>query len=369
MIPPHVYAHALATFFAPIAEHLRDPAVSEVMINGPYAVYVERHGRIEQSAARFEDDAALLAALRVLAQYVDRPLDAEHPILEARLPDGSRVEAVLAPVAKDGAHIAIRRFSPDRLSCEGMVASGALSEECLQWLRALVESRHNIVISGGAGTGKTSLLNVLSSFIGDEERTVVLEDGRELSPRSAHVVQLEARPADQRGRGGVSIRALLHAALRMRPDRIVVGEIRDGAALDLVQAMTSGHAGCLATLHASHPVDALARLETMALMAQLELPLRALRGQVSAAVDVVVQLDRLRSGLRVVTHVAEVTGLDQRGAYRVQEVFMRRAGSLASAGELVLVGCSQKMRERIARHAVHLPSGLSAAREDQAVGS
>jgi pilus assembly protein CpaF len=365
MIPEHVYTHALATFFAPIAPYLADHTVSEVMINGPDCVYIERAGSLTRTEARFANEAALLGALRVLAQYVDRPFDREHPVLEARMPDGSRVEAVAAPIAKGGVHIAIRRFSRDKLCVEALIANKALTPQAAQWLSALVESKHNVIVSGGTGTGKTSLLNVLSGFIPDGERTVVLEDARELSPRGEHTVQLEARPNDERGRGAITIRDLFKATLRLRPDRIVVGEIRDGAAMDLLQAMNSGHGGCLSTLHASHPLDALARLETMALMADIELPLRALRAQIASAVDVVVQLDRLRDGARVVTHIAEVIGLDEREQYQVRELFVRRGQRADHAGELVFGGVSTAMRERVVRRARGLPPELLPAFEER----
>lgn len=353
MIPDHVYAHAIGEFFAPIAALLRDPTVSEVMINGAHAIYVERAGRLERTDARFASERALLAALRVLAQYVNRPFDQQHPILEGRMPDGSRVEAIADSIASGGAHVSIRRFARDQLSVEALVQSGSLDESSVAWLRAAVESKLNILVAGGTGTGKTSLLNVLSGFIPSEERTVVLEDARELQPRGAHVVQLEARPAGERGVRAVTIRDLFKATLRMRPDRIVVGEIRDEAALDLVQAMTSGHAGCLSTLHASHPRDVLARLETMALMADVELPLRALRAQIASAVDLIVHIDRLRSGARVVTHITELCGLDARDRVELADVFVRDEHS-----RLRRVGASPALRERIQAHALSLPPDL-----------
>lgn len=353
MISEQVYSHALREFLAPIAPLLAEQSVSEILINGPHAIYVERAGKLTKTELRFASEGALLAALRVLAQYVNRPFDREHPILEARMPDGSRVEAVHAPVAHGGAHVAIRRFSHDRLELDALVASGTLTHGAASWLRALVESRHNVLVAGGTGSGKTSLLNVLSAFIPADERTVVLEDARELQLRGEHVVQLESRPADARGRGAVTLRELLRAALRLRPDRIVLGEIRDGAALDLVQAMTSGHGGCLSTLHASHPADALARLETMALMADVALPLRALRAQVASAIDIVVQLDRLRGGARVVTHVSEVQGLDAQGGYRLDDVFARDA-----SGALVQTGASADLLSRVRARALHVPADL-----------
>jgi pilus assembly protein CpaF len=323
MIPEPVFAHSLRALLSPIAPLLDDPEVSEVMLNGASDVFVERRGRLERTDACFESEDALRAGLRVVAQFVGRPFDDEHPILEARLPDGSRVEAIAAPLARGGTHVSIRRFARDTLTPEALVRGGSISKEALRTLAALVVARKNIVVAGGTGTGKTSLLNVLSGFIPAGERLIVLEDARELSPRGSHVVQLECRPADARGRGAIDIRALLKATLRMRPDRIVVGEIRDGAALELVQAMTSGHAGCLSTVHASSPRDALARLETMALMADLELPLQALRGQLASAIDVIVQVERARSGQRVISHVTAVGELDAMGRYMSTDLYAR----------------------------------------------
>lgn len=323
MVPDKVFLASLRELFAPIAELLDDATVSEVMINGPDRVYVERRGAIERVSVRFRGEQAVLAALSLLAQYAGRAFDEEHPILEACMPDGSRVEAVRAPIAKGGTHAAIRRARRDHIELEDLIEKGALSADAASYLERSVLHKQNVLVSGGTGTGKTSLLNVLTGLIPEGERVIVIEDARELEPRGKHVVQLECRPADARGRGRVDVRDLFKASLRMRPDRIVIGEIRDGAALELVQAMTSGHGGCLSTLHASHPRDALARLETMALMAGVALPLDALRGQIRSAIDVVVQLERTRSGERVVAEICEVAELDDRGNYVLDPVFVR----------------------------------------------
>jgi pilus assembly protein CpaF len=326
VIPAEVYERTLLGFLAPIVPLLEEPGVSEVMINGPFEVFVERGGKLFRSDRRFADQQALLSALRNLAQYVGKPLDEEHPILEARLPDGSRVEAVLPPAAPLGPLVAIRRFFRETISVEKLLRLGSLTAEAAEMLSLLVERKQNLVVAGGTGSGKTSLLNALSSFIPDDERVVVIEDARELQLQREHVVQLEARPPDVRGRGRVTVRDLFRASLRMRPDRIVIGEIRGGEALDLVQAMTSGHGGSLSTVHATYPIDALNRLETMALMSDVQLPLYALRAQIASAVDIIVQTARLRDGSRCVTHISEVVGCDANGRYEIRDLFLRVHG-------------------------------------------
>jgi len=370
MVPESVYSHTLGELLQPVRSLLDDRRVTEIMINGPHEIFVERGGRIERTNARFSDDDSLLAALRLLAQYAGRPFDAEHPILEARMPDGSRVEAVLAPIAAGGAHVSIRRFSPDRLTMERLIEVGSLDEDTAALLRALVVSKQNVLVAGGTGSGKTSLLNVLSSFIPEGERVVVLEDARELSPRGEHVVRLEARPADSRGRGAVTIRDLFRATLRMRPDRIVVGEIRDGAGLDLIQAMTSGHGGCLSTLHASYPRDALARLETMALMTDLALPLPALRAQIASAIDILVQVARLRSGARVVSHISQVSGLDASGQYVICDLYTRTDIRPDHIGTLRPTGTLPRCMAQLEREDQCLPHAmLIAAQRNEEVQS
>ncbi len=324
MIPREVFEQTMRQFFAPIADYLDDPSVTEVLINGPSTIIVERKGQLEATTARFDDRDQLMAAVRHLAQFVGRTVDRERPVLEGRLPDGSRVEAILPPASPDGPHIAIRRFSKDTLTAGRLIEFGSLTPEATDLLAALVCCKQNVIVSGGTGSGKTSLLNVLSSFVGADERVIVIEDSRELQLQRSHVVQLEAQPADAKGRGRVTIRDLFKATLRMRPDRIVVGEIRGGEAIELIQAMTSGHGGCMSTVHATYPVDTLNRLETMALMSDIELPLAALQTQIASAIDIIVQTARLSDGTRAVTHVTEVAGHTQAGGYELSDLFVRK---------------------------------------------
>lgn len=365
MIPREVFDATLLQFFAPIRPYLDDPTVSEIMINGPSVIYVERAGKLEKTDARFTSSEALMAAVRNLAQYVGRVVSEERPILEGRFPDGSRVEALLPPIAMDGPLVSIRRFTKHTLTVARLLEMGSLSADAAAFLALLVGCKQNIVISGGTGSGKTSLLNVSSSFIAPEERVVVIEDSRELQLQRLHVLQLEAQPPDAAGRGAVSIRDLFRATLRMRPDRIVVGEIRGGEALDLVQAMTSGHGGCLTTVHASYPVDALSRLETMALMSEIGLPLFALRAQIASAVDAVVQASRLADGSRVVTHISEVLGHDPQGGYRLQDIFVRDYRGKTPDGniisDLVPTGVIPRSLEAIRAQGLQLPAGMLAA--------
>lgn len=323
-IPKDVFEHTLLNFLAPIRPFLDDPSVSEVMINGPDQIFIERKGKLTLTEAKFASRDALTAALRNLAQFVGRHVDEHRPILEARLPDGSRVEAVLPPAAPDGPHVAIRRFFRETLTIERLVGFGSFTPEAAEFLNAVITVKENTIVAGGTGSGKTSLLNALTGFIPNDDRIVVIEDSKEVQPQKSHIVQLEARPPDARGRGTVTIRDLFKATLRMRPDRIVVGEIRSGEALDLVQAMTSGHGGCMATVHATYPMDTLQRLETMCLMSDIGLPLHALRAQIASAVDVIVQTSRLRDGSRVVTHISEVQSYDPNAGYRIEDVFVRR---------------------------------------------
>ncbi|MEO8183514.1 MAG: CpaF family protein [Deltaproteobacteria bacterium] len=361
MIPAHVYEKSLRSFLEPILSYLDDPSVSEVMINGPECIYVERRGQLTRVDARFSSQEALLSALRNIAQFVGRPLDHYHPILEGRLPDGSRIEALLPPISPDGPSVAIRRFSKDTLTIEKLLSFGSLTPDSAQLLSALVGAKQNVIVSGGTGSGKTSLLNCLSSFIPEGDRVVVIEDARELQMQQAHVVQLEGRPADARGKGQITIRDLFKATLRMRPDRIVVGEIRGGEALELIQAMTSGHGGCMSTVHASYPKDSLSRLETMALMSGIELPLSALRSQISSAIDIIVQVGRVRDGSRRVTHITEVTGCDEHNQYQLQDLFVLEHGDNINKPAFVPTGVLPDCLEAIRTHGHELPPAIYAA--------
>jgi pilus assembly protein CpaF len=364
VIPREVFAETLLQFFAPIRALLDDPTVSDIMINGPDEIYAERRGVLQKVDARFESREALLAALRNAAQFVGKHADEERPILEGRLPDGSRIEAILPPAAPDGPCVSIRRFAKETLTVAKIIQSGSMTEDCSSALHAIVASKLNVVVAGGTGSGKTSMLNALSSFIPGGERVVVLEDSRELQLQRPHVVQLEARPPDPRGRGAVSIRDLFRATLRLRPDRIVVGEIRGGEALDLVQAMTSGHGGCMTTLHATFPRDTLTRLETMAMMSDVQMPLLAMRLQIASAVNVIVQTARLQDGSRKITHVTEVLGFDPQGAgaYQTQDLFVREHRGVGARGELVTelvpTGVLPRALPVLHEHGVDLPASM-----------
>lgn len=335
MIPKEVYEETLLSFLAPVRPFLDDPKVSEIMINGPNQIFIEKGGRLTLTDARFPSMEALNAALRNIAQFVGKMVNEEHPILEARLPDGSRIEAVIPPAAPDGPDVAIRRFFKETLTVQRLIDFGSMTPEAASVLEALVVLKQNVVVAGGTGSGKTSMLNALSSFIPNGERIVIIEDSREVQLQREHVVQLEARPGDAKGRGKVTIRDLFRATLRMRPDRIVVGEIRGGEALDLVQAMTSGHGGCITTVHATYPHDTLTRLETMSLMSDVELPLSAMRVQLGSAINLIVQTSRLQDGSRKVTHISEVRGYSPDKGFEIVNIFERKFHGRDEQGNLL----------------------------------
>jgi pilus assembly protein CpaF len=296
--------------YGPIDRHLHDESVTEVMVNGPNRVFVERDGKIESTPTTFIDEAHLRRIIDKIVGQIGRRIDEATPMVDARLPDGSRVNAVVHPLAIGGPFLTVRKFATEPFTVDDLITFGTMNAPVSEFLDACVRGRLNIVVSGGTGTGKTTTLNVLSSFIPTNERIVTVEDAKELQLAQEHVLALEARPPNIEGRGEVTIRDLVRNALRMRPDRIVVGEARSGEALDMLQAMNTGHDGSLTTIHANSPRDVLARIETMTLMSGFDLPVRAIREQMASALDLIVHLSRLRDGTRRVTHVTEVQGLE-----------------------------------------------------------
>lgn len=352
--------------YGPLEPYLRDPELTEVMVNGPSDVFVERAGRIVRVDAAFNDEAHLRRTIDKIVGRVGRRVDETSPMVDARLTDGSRVNAVIPPLALDGSMLTIRKFAADAFTADDLVAAGTLGREAADLLAACVRGRLNILVSGGTGAGKTTTLNVLSSFIASDERIVTVEDAAELRLHQEHVLRLESRPANIEGRGAVTIRDLVRNALRMRPDRIVVGEIRDAAALDMLQAMNTGHDGSLSTVHANSPRDALARVETMVMMAGMELPVRAIREQASSAIDLVVQQVRLKDGSRKITAITEIVGMEG-DVITLQDVFLFDFAAGydehgAARGQLRSTGLRPRFLDRLAERNVHIdPTVFSAA--------
>lgn len=350
-----IYRASVGYFLRPIADLLLDPNVTEIMVNGPEDVIVERSGKLQRTNLRFPSDAALLAAVRNIAEYNGRDLDDQHPAMDGRLPDGSRIHVILPPAARQGITVTIRRFQRRDFSLEALTAAGTLSHEAAELLSIFVKLKKNIVISGGTGSGKTSLLNALSACIPREERVITIEDTAELQlAAGGHTISLEARPASGTEEGTLTIRELFANSLRMRPDRIIVGEIRRGEALDLVQSMLAGHAGSLSTLHANSPRDALIRLETMCLLGDTQLPIFVARQQVASAVHLVVQICRSSDGRRRVTAISECCGLDQHhegGRYLWNDLFRVRSNKRLSSEEknedLEYTGCEVFCRHEL----------------------
>ncbi|MGO4804120.1 CpaF family protein [Arthrobacter sp. 2MCAF15] len=296
--------------YGPLQRFLDDPAVTEIMVNRMDQIYVERHGKLTLTESRFSSEDHLRKVIERIVSKVGRRIDESSPLVDARLEDGSRVNAVIPPLAVGGSSLTIRKFSKVPLTVRNLIEFGTLTPEMAELLNACVKAKLNIIVSGGTGTGKTTLLNVLSSFLPHDERIVTIEDAVELQIQQEHVVRLESRPPNTEGKGEVTIRELLRNSLRMRPDRIVVGEVRGGESLDMLQAMNTGHDGSLSTVHSNSPRDAVARLETLVLMAGMDLPLRAIREQIASAVNLIIQISRLRDGTRRITHVTEVQGME-----------------------------------------------------------
>ena len=319
-----IFEKTIYHFLEPVGEFLRDPTVTEVMINSYDEVYIERKGRLVLTEARFPNEPALMAAVRNMLQFVGKRLNPDIPMMDARLPDGSRVHVAMHPCSRRGTVVTIRKFSREAFDMDFLVRTGSVSELARDFLHLCVVTEKNMLISGGTSSGKTSLLNVLSEYIPEDRRIVVIEESGELQLKQPHVINLESRTPDRYGRGEVTIRELFKNSLRMRPDRIIVGECRGGEALDMIQAMTSGHAGSVTTLHSDSPQDALNRLETMALMSNVDIPLAALRAQVASAIHVIVQMMRFQDGGRRVVQIAQARPLDARGQYVTEDLFVLR---------------------------------------------
>jgi pilus assembly protein CpaF len=307
--------------YGPIDRLLKDEEITEVMVNGPDSVYIERAGRLEKTSASFVDDTHLRRIIDKIVSQVGRRIDEAQPMVDARLPDGSRVNAVVHPLSIGGPFLTIRKFSTDPYQIDDLIRFGTINAHAARFVQACVVGRLNCIVSGGTGTGKTTTLNVLSSFIPTDERIVTIEDAKELQLHQDHVLAMEARPPNIEGRGQVTIRDLVKNALRMRPDRVVVGECRSGEALDMLQAMNTGHDGSITTIHSNSPRDTLARIETMVLMAGFDLPVRAIREQMASALDLIVHLSRLRDGTRRITHISEVQGMEG-DVITLQDIFM-----------------------------------------------
>lgn len=334
----NIFEATVEHFLAPVMEYMRDDTVSEIMINSADDIYIERRGKLIKTDAKFDDEESLLAAVNNVLQYTGKRIDPERPLVDSRLPDGSRVHVVLAPLCRNGTCMSIRKFSRQNLNADHLLQYGSWTKEVMDYLRVCVLAEKNLLVAGGTSSGKTCLLNVISSFIPNDQRIVTIEDSAELELQQTHVVSLESRPPDRWGKGEINIRDLFRSSLRLRPDRIVIGEVRGGEALDMIQAMTSGHAGSMSTLHANTAFDALNRLETMAMMSKVELPLHALRSQISSAMDVIVLMTRLKDGRRCITEVSEVLPLEEDGHYRVQKMFSFDVKDESDAGRLSWAG-------------------------------
>jgi pilus assembly protein CpaF len=343
----------------PLEPLIRDERVTEIMVNGPDRIYVEMKGKIVLTGLTFSDEASLLAVIDFIVRSVGRRVDKQSPLADARLADGSRVNVAIRPVAIDGPALTIRKFAKDPMKVEDLIGFGSCTESGFGFMKACVLAMANIVVSGGTGTGKTTFLNVLSSFIPATERIVTIEDAAELQLDQDHVVRLESQPADIKGEGRIAIRDLVVNALRMRPERIIIGECRSGEALDMLQAMNTGHDGSMTTLHANSPREALSRLETLVLMAGFELPLKAIRQQMAGAIDIVVQLNRLKDGSRRVTSISEVVGIDGE-TITMQELFRFDPKGAAPDGKILGEFVATRIRPRILEKMVDMGLSLPA---------
>jgi pilus assembly protein CpaF len=346
--------------FGPLQPLLEDETITEVMVNGAKNIYIEKAGKIFRVPFTFESDDHVMRIIDRIVAPLGRRIDESSPYVDARLPDGSRVNAVIPPISLIGPVITIRKFYKNPITLEQLIQFGTLTAESLQFLKACVESRMNVIISGGTGSGKTTLLNILSQFIPNDERIITIENAAELQLRQEHVVTLESRPPNIEGRGEVTIRQLVINALRMRPDRIIVGEIRDEAALDMLQAMNTGHDGSMTTAHSNSPRDTLARIETMALMAGMDLPVRAIREQVASAINLIVHQERMRDGTRKVVNITEVSGMEG-DVITMTDIFLFEQSGYEEGkvvGRLRPTGLRPKFIDKIEASGIHLPASI-----------
>ena len=352
----------------PIEVLLKDPTVTEVMVNGPKKIFVERMGRLQLTDIQFHDDSHVMNIIERILSPIGRHIDESVPLVDARLEDGSRVNIIIPPLSLVGPCITIRKFATKALSVDNLITFGTLDRKMADFIKACIQARINILVSGGTGSGKTTTLNVLSSFIPENERIVTIEDAAELKLQQAHVVTLESRPANIEGNGEITIRDLVKNALRMRPDRIIVGEVRGGEALDMLQAMNTGHDGSLTTAHANNPRDALSRLETMVLMAGFEMPIRAIREQVSSAIELILQQSRLKDGSRKITYITEVQHMEgdvitTQDLFRFEQTGMDENGKLT--GHFVSTGMQPGFMDKFQVNGVSLPDDFFMAEEEK----
>jgi pilus assembly protein CpaF len=346
--------------FGPLEPLLADESITEIMVNGPRKVFIERQGKLEKVKISFESDEHLMRIIDRIVSPLGRRIDESSPYVDARLPDGSRVNAIIPPLALNGPTLTIRKFSKTPLTVDDLIRFGSITPEAIEFLNACVNARLNVIVSGGTGSGKTTLLNILSGFIPGDERIVTVENAAELQLRQEHVVTLESRPPNIEGKGEVTIRDLVINCLRMRPDRIVVGECRGGEALDMLQAMNTGHDGSLTTLHSNSPRDTLSRLETMCLMAGMDLPMRAIREQIASAVDLIVHEERMRDGSRKIVNITEVQGMEG-DVIVMSDIFAFEQQGIEGGrviGRLKPTGLRPKFVDRIEAANIHLPAGM-----------
>jgi pilus assembly protein CpaF len=346
--------------FGPLEPLLADESITEIMVNGPQKVFIERQGKLEKVKISFESDEHLMRIIDRIVSPLGRRIDESSPYVDARLPDGSRVNAIIPPLALNGPTLTIRKFSKTPLTVDDLIRFGSITPEAIEFLNACVNARLNVIVSGGTGSGKTTLLNILSGFIPGDERIVTVENAAELQLRQEHVVTLESRPPNIEGKGEVTIRDLVINCLRMRPDRIVVGECRGGEALDMLQAMNTGHDGSLTTLHSNSPRDTLSRLETMCLMAGMDLPMRAIREQIASAVDLIVHEERMRDGSRKIVNITEVQGMEG-DVIVMSDIFAFEQQGIEGGrviGRLKPTGLRPKFVDRIEAANIHLPAGI-----------